>query len=95
MNIQFRFLVSPGEDLAAREARWDTAISDLQAGGMTVSGTGPDGDWPVRVEFPDGQTIDHTNHPIDGPFVEIYDTVPLVYDRRLSERMLAEEAHRG
>lgn len=77
MSTGFRFLVDPSEDHEAREHRWDAALLQLQATGLTIQGTGPDGDFPLRYEFPDGKSIEETSLPLDGPFVEVYDTVPL------------------
>lgn len=77
MSTQFRFVVVPVEDESIREARWDRELSILQATGRTVAGVGPDGDWPVLIEYPDGRTIDSTTSPLDGPFVEVYGTKPL------------------
>ena len=76
-NTQFRFPVDPLENEAIREARWDRMVAVLQEGGRTITGVGPDSDWPVLIEYPDGETIDNTTHPIDGPFVEVYGTKKL------------------
>jgi hypothetical protein len=78
VSTQFRFTVDPHEDQSVREARWDQMLSVLHGAGRTVAGVGPDGDWPVHIEYPDGETIDNTTHPIDGPFVEVYGTKKLV-----------------
>ena len=84
MSTQFRFTVDPAEPEVVREARWDRMVLVLQEGGRTVAGVGPDGDWPVHIEYPDGETIDNTTHPIDGPFVEVYGTkkLPTVRGRK-------------
>lgn len=76
-NSQFRFVVDPVETAGFREARWDGALTALQATGYTITGVGPDGDWPVLIEYPDGRTINHTSEPINGPYVEVYGTKKL------------------
>lgn len=82
MSIKFRFPVDPLESLEEREARWDDALAELQAKGVTIAGLGPDGDYPNRYEFPDGKSVEETELPLDGPFVEVYETAPLRFDVR-------------
>jgi hypothetical protein len=74
VSTQFRFKIDPGELAEEREARWDSSLAELQAAGLTVAGVGPDGDWPIGIEYPDGHTISFTSEPLDGPIVEVYDT---------------------
>jgi hypothetical protein len=64
------FLVIPGEGDQLREARWNKIINNLQRYGWTISGTGPDLDWPVRIEL-----ADESNYA--GSYYEVYDVVPL------------------
>lgn len=67
---EFKFVVIPGESWEDEAARWDKQLNTLQDQGFTISGTGPDGDDPIRQEFVD---------PADlaGPFVSFYNVVPL------------------
>lgn len=65
MSIEFRFPVVNAESVEDRDARWDEAITALQANGKTIRGTGPDGDWPLQlIPDEDGHT-------------EVYSVVPL------------------
>ena len=80
MSTAFRFVVDPAESLEEREARWDDAVAELHATGLDVSGHGPDEDYPIRYEYPDGKSVEETDLPLDGPFVEVYDTKPLGFD---------------
>lgn len=74
----FYFLVIPGEGDLLREARWNRVIANLQRHGLTALGTGPDRDWPVRMELVD------ESKPF-GPFYEVYETVTLEERARLTE----------
>ena len=77
---EFRFKVSPGESLAAREARWDRELSELHAQGLDVLGVGPDGDYPVRYAFAADGTMsfeDWWKGNVDEPWFEVYDVKPL------------------
>ena len=67
---EFKFEVDPAEDLDTRWERWDREVMALQSEGLTVRGTGPDGDDPIRFEGPDPSNL-------AGPYTEVYDTVPL------------------
>lgn len=67
---EFRFKVDPAEDLDDRCGRWDKEVLALQAEGLTIRGTGPDGDEPIRFEGPAEENL-------AGPYIEIYDIVPL------------------
>jgi hypothetical protein len=80
VSIEYRFVVNPDESLEEREARWDVELAALHEQGLTVSGLGPDEDYPIRYEFPDGKSVNDTELPLDGPFVEVYDTKPLGFD---------------
>lgn len=72
----FQFLVVPGEGDHLREARWDQDMAVLQSRGLTILGTGPDLDWPLRYEL-----LDESNPA--GSFYEIYDVVPLPSEETL------------
>lgn len=65
MSIEFRFPVDQAESDEDREARWDEAITTLQASGRTIRGCGPDDDWPTSVI------------PNDHGHTEVYTIVPL------------------
>lgn len=77
---EFWFEVHPGESLVEREERWDRTIAVLHREGLTTSGVGPDGDYPVRYAFDsEGEmTFDEwfRGNP-DAPWFEVYDTKPL------------------
>lgn len=92
MSIEeFRFKVEPKEDLVTREERWDAELLKLQSRGLTIKGTGPDNDYPVRYAFSaDGEmTFEEwwKGNP-DEPWYEVYNLVPLAD----LERELAEHA---
>ena len=81
MSCMFRFVVNPAESWEDRDARWDKELTELQSTtGLTVAGLGPDGDYPNRYEFPDGKSVNETDLPLDGPFVEVYETKALPFD---------------
>ena len=80
MSTEFRFPVDPLESWEDRETRWDKELTELQSTGLTVAGLGPDGDYPTRYEFPDGKSVNETDLPLDGPFVEVYETKALPFD---------------
>lgn len=77
---EFKFYVSPRESPEEREIRWNKWVEELQTDGLTVQGTGPDGDYPIRYSFgqEDELTFDEwwKGNP-DEPFFEVYNVVPL------------------
>ena len=76
-SSEFKFLVDPAESDEEREARWDKELGQLQSTGYTVSGVGPDGDWPIRNDPPEGKSWTEFWQDPTQPFVEVYNTVPL------------------
>lgn len=82
---EYKFVVDPTEDDDARWSRWDQQLQELHAGGLTVAGVGPDGDWPIRNEPAEGQTwADFWADPT-GKFTEVYSLVPLTGAASLSD----------
>ena len=74
---EFHFHVDPQESDLDREQRWDAAIIALQEEGFTIDGDGPDGDYPIRNEAPDGSSwTNFWENPEQG-WVEVYRKVPL------------------
>lgn len=71
------FMSLPGEGCEVRESRWNRVIGNYHRAGLTAIGTGPDWDWPVRVELVD------ESKPF-GPFYEIYNVVTLEERARLT-----------
>ena len=69
MSADYRFTVDPKETEDSRNVRWDKQLLELQATGYTTKGCGPDGDYPLRYE--------PNPYDLGGPFVEIYEIVPL------------------
>lgn len=100
---EFRFKVKPKEDLVSREERWDAEVNKLQARGLTIQGTGPDGDYPVRYDFDEAGTLSFdewwaANPHTDTPWFEVYNTKPLpphVIARLAEAGFVFEEASRG
>ena len=76
---EFKFEVDPAEDLDTRWERWDREVMALQSEGLTVRGTGPDGDDPLRFEGP-------YLSDLAGPYTEIYEVVPLHFTDEDAER---------
>lgn len=77
---EFKFYVNPRESSEEREIRWDKWMKQLQSEGLTVQGVGPDGDYPIRYDFGEGESMSFDEwwkgNP-DEPWFEVYNTVPL------------------
>ena len=76
--MEMKFWFDPEEPAAEHEARWDKDVQEQWDKGLTLSGLGPDGDWPIRIEDAEGNPF----HPgavfleRTGGYYEVYDLVP-------------------